>query len=219
MDEQAKVEYRGKAIIPCAGKGSRVGSPADGKEMMLDPRTNEPLINWSLGLARELQLKPVCILSTNKTKLAFHIRTQFPDADIIFHNPTQFEEWPHSVLASAEEWDNGLNLLILPDTRFTFNGRPTLDKYTPTFFTHMVNEPQKFGVVLEQTGGVLTAEKPEIGHGMEQAWGAIAFSKLVGTYLFTGYSTRNLWVIVPDAKVEKLTKFKDITRNGVVEEY
>lgn len=219
MEKQARVEYKGKAIIPCAGQGSRVGSPADGKEMLPDPRTGQPLINWTLQLCRELNLKPICILSTNKSKLAFHIRTQFPEAEICFHNPTEFEEWPHSVLSSIEHWDEKLNMLILPDTRFTFFARPVLKPSIPVFYTHMVTEPQKFGVVLEQTGGVLTAEKPEIGHGFEQAWGAIAFSKLVGTYLFTGYSTRNLWVIVPDAQVERLSKFKDITRNGVIEEY
>lgn len=212
------MNFIGKAIIPCAGRGSRVGSPPDGKEMMLDPMTNEPLINYSLKQAKQLNLQPVCIVNYAKTKLIEHIKTNFPEAIMCMHDPQVWEEWPHSVLASQVHWHPTTNLLMLPDTRFSFKETPEIhNKYT-IFFTHKVKDPSKFGIVIDLGSAVWTAEKPVEDDKLLNAWGLIKFTE-IDEYIFHTYCIKGQWTEVPKAKTVELESYKDITRNGYIERY
>lgn len=217
---EIKPTYVGRAIIPCAGKGTRMGSPEGGKELLPDPNTGEPLIYYSLRVARQHSLQPVCIVSPDKTELMFVIKRFSPDSIIVVQQPKEGTEWPHSVLFSEKHWHNDVNLLILPDTRFNSQViRPWNDGYTH-FYTHKTDEPEKFGIVKWNiNGGLDTAEKPTGLTGSHYHWGLIKFNKTVGKQLFTCYSNRNKWTTIKPSVMIPLWKFVDITRTGKLEAY
>lgn len=218
------------AIIPCSGKGTRVGSPEDGKEMLLDPVTGLPLIHYSVKLALECGFKPVIIYSSNKTKLRAYLVKEFGEGVCIFtkHDPKGNEEWPHSVLSAEKHWGR-LNVLILPDVRFsppieTLLGiKALIKKNEAAFATVNVEDGSKFAVVKEDANGIIyTAEKPKSLSGKTaQAWGLIGFTKKRGRLIFSAYTRFQAWIGMPKEKVGilKLAWFKDITRDGKVEEY
>jgi dTDP-glucose pyrophosphorylase len=220
------------ALIPCAGRGTRVGSPVEGKELLLDPVTKRPLIYYSIKLAIANELKPIIIYSSNKTKLRQYIIDEFGPKACIFvkHDPKGWEEWPHSILSSEKHWGR-LNVVILPDTRFS-NPAVTInaikeqlkkERKLVSFATINVEDGSKFAVVKpEENGIILTAEKPKKLSGKSaQAWGLIGFTRETGRHLLHAYTMFNAWMGFPKDNVGllKLEWFKDITRNGIVEEY
>lgn len=221
------MQFRGRAIIPAAGKGTRVGSPVDGKEMMLDPVTGKPLINWALDLALANGLKPCVIVSSNKTLLNSHIIFNYPDADLLIHDPSETEEWPDTVLVSEPLWMD-LNVLILPDTRFNkdiVQKLVDIDQKTTVFAfaTHKVSHPTKFGIIRNlSTNMVQIAEKPRTKYAGNTAWGLIAWtSNLHAKGLFDAFRTRGKWLSLRHESIQqfKLEFFKDITRSGEIETY
>lgn len=215
-----KRHYLGRAIIPCAGKGTRMGSPVGGKELLPDPITGEPLINYSLKVAAHYMLQPVCIVSPDKTELMFHIKRVNPESIIVVQTPPEGSEWPTSILASQKHWHNDVNFLILPDTRFNYELLEPWNDGLTHFYASTTQEPDKFGIVRIVSGQrVTTAEKPTGLTGTQLNWGVIKFNKTVGKQLFKCYSERNKWITIDQAKIVPLFKFVDITRTGKLEPY
>ena len=104
-----------KAIIPCAGYGTRMNlEPTESKEMLIDPITNEPIIKYHLDLCDTYGLDPVIITRPEKTDLIDYCTSAGAEI-VLFANPP--DEWPDSILASYYAWD-ATNILLLPDTRF-----------------------------------------------------------------------------------------------------
>lgn len=229
MKQKSKLNpYR--AIIPCSGKGTRMGRPKDGKEMLTDPVTKKPLVYWSIMKALRSGWLPIVILNSKKTKLKNYLSKEFGrKIRIVFHDPQPWEEWPHSVLSSQKYWGKW-NILLLPDTRFPnpldyLKGAKQVKKVDLLFFTHKVDDGSKFGVVFPPQDGIIyTVEKPRSLEGKPaSAWGLIGFTKDTGALLFRSYAVRNMRLGLHTSKFNingtSLKWFKDITRTGVLERY
>lgn len=221
------------AIIPAAGKGTRMGSPVDGKEMLIDPVTGRPMIDFAIMAAEDLDCTRIVVAIEQGTKpnLVSHIQLTFPHVHIMMTKPEG--EWPSTVLQTEQFWDVEDNILILPDTRFN------VDEAKLLFERHLIKdanlsfallpgkvmEPEKYGVVvLHDVSGVpmYTMEKPDdVQEPNIAAWGVIAFESIAGHDLFTAYRVRGTPMRLSNLKVEYtyLSWFKDITRNGYVESY
>lgn len=219
-----------KAIIPCSGRGTRMGSPKDGKEMLKDPKTGKPLIYWPVMKALRAGFEPVLIINSKKTKLKNYLIKEFGKRiKIVIHDPQPWEEWPNSVLSSQKYWGKW-NVLMLPDTRFshpieTLKAFQTKELPDIMFATHKVDDGSKFGVIFPVISDIIyTAEKPKSLQGKPAlAWGLIGFTKEMGTRLFKTYAVRGVkfGILLSKFKLEALPLvwFKDITRTGVLERY
>jgi dTDP-glucose pyrophosphorylase len=208
-----------------------MGSPADGKEMLRDPLTDRPLVDYAIELALGQGLRPIIIISSEKTALKNHIKKTFPNkCTFVNHNPKEWEEWPHSLMAAEAHW--GLyNLIVLPDTRFEPKGAVVScmmkalqeDEKEVAFATHEVRGGSLFGVIKSGPyDTIMVAEKPNSFKGKDAtAWGLIGFNKANGIPLLEAFCLRGTWVGYPksDVCMVQLQWFKDITRKGVVEEY
>lgn len=221
------------AIIPAAGKGTRVGSPVDGKELMMDPMTGRPLIDFAILAAEDAGCDKIVVAIQKGTKplLQAHLANTFPA--VVVHLTEPANEWPDTVLQTKDHWDDFNNIVILPDTRYNTNELKHLcekhaegvDTLTFACLPGKIMEPEKFGIIALHEfslAPLFTVEKPtSISEANITAWGLIAFNKHSGYKLFTAYSTRGQ--IHPlSASVTQLlylSWFKDVTRNGYVETY
>ena len=91
-----------KAIIPCAGFGTRMAmQPNQSKEMLTDPVTGKYLIDYSLDLCYKYKIKPVVISRLEKEDLNSYLRSK---------NVTHIslkeagKEWAQTVLKSQGLW-------------------------------------------------------------------------------------------------------------------
>ena len=215
-------------IIPAAGRGTRMGSPKDGKEMLIVPKEKRPLIDWSIEHATKTADKVVLITSPEKYLLRNHVRMLWPKVVHVTIEPQG--EWPDTVLASASEWTER-NLLMLPDARFEpveyIKELPAYIDHVHTFAAFAIQrikleEVCKFGIVNASTRE--TVEKPviyepETTHNWG-AWGLIAFTPVMGLQLFQTYSKPGTVLQLPRGCVTLyLNWYQDITRTGNLDDY
>ena len=211
-----------RAIIPCAGYGLRMNmDPSMSKELLIDPMTDQPLIQWSLYLCTKRGVKPLVITRAEKTDLIDYI-IKNTDADLLVLNNIK-GEWPNTILRSKNLWfDN--NILILPDTRFKLKKiiKTIKDKLEDNndlvFACHEVDNISKWGAI--DNINKRFCEKPtETTPGL--AWGLIGFKKEVGEELFSLMSHRHEWLRMSSCDFEtvKLNSFTDLTRTGKIETY
>lgn len=213
-------------IIPAAGSGTRMGSPPHGKELMTDPVTQEPLINWSIKLALDAGHRVVVPVLFNKHGLISYLIHTFGkriNLQILMEQPT---EWPGTILGARKYWGSK-NLLLLPDVRFKptsiVTKLPSLlepKKVGIAFATHEVGDPSLFGIVDmdEEHGIAYVSEKPRRSD-CYTAWGLIAFDNLAGPKLFRTYLEPGTWGTTERVATVKLESFIDITRTGKVLSY
>ena len=205
-----------KAIIPCAGFGTRMGMNShESKEMLDDPVTGKKVIDYSLDLCEKYDLDPIVVTRAQKMDLITHLNNRKVEVQI--YEPEG--EWAKSVLATFGNW-NDKNILLLPDTRFSPESalgeiRLKLFNHDLVFGIHRPEVKTPWGVVEHSDGTIWTAEKPSRDI---TAWGIIGFSKVEGTQLFTHYMTSNDFAQFKGATVS-LDKFVDITRSGRLEKY
>jgi dTDP-glucose pyrophosphorylase len=208
-----------RAIIPCAGYGTRMNmQPHESKEMLL--YNGFPMINYALDLCKAVDIDPVLIIRPEKRELMRHIEFNYGRSFVQQYTPTG--EWPQTILDSKDLWGYN-NILILPDTRFT-PARPTLvnminllyhnDPFA-VFATHKVRDPQNWGVVRKYKDGRLNiAEKPTgVIEGVTyDAWGLIGFNRYNGVELFSKFLTPGKWQDIPLSELIPLSSFRDVTR-------
>ena len=221
------------AIIPAAGKGTRMGSPVEGKELMIDPISGRPLIDYAILAAEDVGATRIVVAIEQGTKpqLQEYIRATFPQ--VYIHLGKQEGEWPSTVLQTIDHWDDHDNVLILPDTRYNVQElhhlvtkhADTSDHITYALLPGNVMEPEKYGVVyLHEVSDqpLWTEEKPQdVNWPNIAAWGLIAFNKQRGQELMEAYTVRGRTYPLSTLSVGTmyLSWFKDITRNGYVETY
>ena len=176
-------------IVPCAGFGTRVGSPP-AKELLVNPSTQRPLIDHSLSVAQNHHWNKVFITRPEKKILMDYVTNWEVSQKI----KTQWvivqktAEWPESVLKSAEFWSEK-NILILPDTSWDPAGIENeivrqLDYFDVCYGLFDVPDKQTWGTVSIQEGALQLCEKPFNANSDFKAWGLIAFKKNVGKILF-----------------------------------
>ncbi len=202
-----------RAIIPCAGFGTRMNmKPNESKEMLLDS-DGQHLIDHILMLCNIYNLKPLIITRAEKIDLIEYCDKRGIETLII----SPFGEWPDTILASESKWHTN-NILILPDTRFEPTSiiaqleQDLLNGARASIALHTITDATKWCVI--QNYDII--EKPDLSLS-SMAMGLIAFNKHEGYRLFKTISKRNNPYHLMDASFQYLTSFKDITRTGKIE--
>lgn len=203
-----------RAIIPCAGYGTRMNMALDkSKEMLEDPETKEPLINYSLNLCVKHNLAPLVITRAEKTDLLAHCATFGVATQII--EPKG--EWMNTVLMSQDMWHKH-NILILPDTRF--NSTDVIAEMKQdlelgahsSVALHEVQDAEKWCIVK----GYNLIEKSKHYPGKQWAFGLIAFTNYTGHGIFKQLKDEKV-AMLTQSSFHYLDDFKDLTRTGKIE--
>lgn len=204
-----------RAIIPCAGYGTRMNMlPNKSKEMLLDKEDwgignkGKPLIQYALTICKMFNLEPIVITRKEKTDL----RQYLFDNQVEFIDIEVEGEWPQTILKSKDHW-NMDNILILPDTRFSsLRCIEDIQKglklgNNAVMALHEVPDPNKWGIVEDY----LLFEKSKFIYTENQwAWGLIGFKGYYGVELFS--NMRDNGFELKDVGFTYLNDFQDITR-------
>lgn len=197
-----------KAIIPCAGFGTRMNMrPDESKELV--HYNGRPLIAHTIELCKETGLTPHLIIRDQKRDLIQYCEVNDIDYQIVL--PTK--EWNESLLQSQLYWDT-YNFLILPDTIFKPKSAIKSMKINLEFGVslalaiHKVDDVSKWGQV---TNGMIF-EKPSY-QTPGYAWGVMGFHKSMGHLLFSNlYKGGSIYI--PKTSYILLDEFKDVTRGN-----
>lgn len=211
-----------KAIIPCAGFGTRMGMKShEAKEMLIDPITGKYLIDYSLDLCYKYKIEPIVISRIEKEELNKYLRDKQVEHIVL---KTPGKEWAETVLKSQGLWGDK-NILLLPDTRFEpHNIIPKIIHDLTSNHTsagdlivavHEINpdDCNKWGTI---TGSTIY-EKCYIKTNL--AWGIIGWKNGIGSYLFLALYPESYYDLYDSIIYHKLDSFRDITRTGQLERY
>lgn len=219
-------------ILPCAGLGTRMNmKPNESKEMLPDPKTDKPLIDYSLDLCKKYDLQPLIITRKEKTDLIEYIDKRNNSENISLLTLSEINgEWPETILRSEPFWNEN-NILMLPDTRFEpdtiiesiknkLNEHTLFVKPRYVFGMHIVDVEIPWGLVenIQYMASTSVTEKPIKRF---RAWGVIGFKKNHGELLFQSQKQKNQQFCEHTPYVVEYTfdSFKDITRSGKLEDY
>lgn len=206
-----------KAIIPCAGYGTRMNmANYEAKELLIDPCIGKPIINWTLDLCTKYNLEPVIISRAEKKEFNKYVESKGANLKII--EPQG--EWSDTILEARPEWGDE-NVLLLPDFRFKFTDtlHELLSKLRSgnqsVYGIHEVRNVSKWGHITED----YLEEKPVFpGPGM--AWGVIGFTAAYGGQIFNACREKTkLYHLQGRTGFVRLDKGMDITRTGKVLNY
>lgn len=204
-----------RLIIPAAGLGSRMNMPNNqSKELLINPYTNEPLIEYSLDLADHFGISPLVITRIEKQDLIQYCAVRGIETMIIGVKG----EWANTVLQSKAWWDDD-NILVLPDTIFN-------DEYetikniknglnlgnNAVFALHRVRDVSNWGYI----NNYEITEKPIGNISVGFAWGLIGFKKTYGEKLFSALQTKNNPLQLENCGFTYLQSFNDLTRTGKI---
>jgi len=201
-----------KALIPACGYGTRVGMlPHQSKELIIDPGTNQPLIQWHLDICKKYNIEPLVIVRKEKIELIEYCKQQ--NVQYVVIEPEG--EWPNTILKAKDHWGDA-NILLLPDTRWSdenvlVNIKKSLQNHKSfAIAKHWVTDGDKWGMLRNSDGYDIIMEKsPSLRIGW--AWGILGFNKKVGENLFSALLCEKQYRI-EDRQFFILRWFKDITR-------
>ncbi len=197
-----------KAIIPAAGRGTRMGMKFnESKEMIIEK--DKYIIDYSLDLCEKHNIDPLIITRKEKIDLIEYTKDY---EQLVLEEPTS--EWPETILKSKHLWAEN-NILILPDTRFfptdiivTMEKELKSNKKELVVAVHKVQNGSEWGCIRFYS----MCEKPK-DKSPSYAWGLLGFKKNYGEELFENMSKRHVWFdISKDCSVINLQSFNDITR-------
>lgn len=205
-----------RAIIPCAGLGTRMKMKHnESKEMLHDPTFAGLVIDYSLDLCQEFNLNPLVVTRKEKTDLIQYCAIKNIETMII--EPEG--EWTNTVYISNDYWEKH-NILILPDTRFQ---SPSVIEYMKrdlengakcSVALHKVTDPERWCIVNDY----ILYEKPDFDLTYAYAMGLIAFDNIEGQYIFPALE-KDKTAVPKNMSFQYLDSFKDITRSGIIERY
>jgi dTDP-glucose pyrophosphorylase len=177
-----------KAIIPCAGFGTRMRMlPHEAKELILDESGN-PTIEWSLSICNKYNIEPIIV--TRPEKIEFNEYLKDKGITYVFDEGKSVGT---SLLKTKDYWGE-YNIIILPDTRFDYD-----DKFFINIFKSMeagndsvfalfnVTDYQNWGIICNN----VFFEKPKNKfekYDYAYAWGTIAFKRSTGEDLLKSYN-------------------------------
>lgn len=204
-----------RVIIPCAGYGTRMGmEPDKSKELLINPGTNKPLIDYSLFICKIYGYDPFVITRREKTDLIDYL----DEKNVEYMFSTGTGEWMDSILQTEQHWEEH-NLLVFPDTRFS-NITTILEMEqdmklgcNASIALHKVTDPSKWCVV-DQFGRLLEKFNPHSFSPQNHwAFGLIMFSRKYGYPLFNGLSVDKHFRL-ENTSFKYLNSFIDLTRTG-----
>jgi dTDP-glucose pyrophosphorylase len=204
-----------KAIIPCAGFGTRMKMPShEAKELIPDENGN-PTIEWSLNICKKYDIEPIIVTRPEKEEF----NTYLDDKNIKY----VFDEGKSvgvSLLKSKPHWGD-YNIILLPDTRFDYD-----DKFFINIFKSMkagndsmfalfnVTDYHNWGIICNNT----FYEKPKRIFTEEDnafAWGVISFTKEYGETLLNSYNLTSEPLILSNPGYMFIENFRDISRKYI----
>lgn len=196
-----------RAIIPCAGFGTRMNMPKNkSKELML--YRGRPIIEYTLEICSIYKLKPLVITRGEKTDLIKYCDKN--DIDCLEIKPEG--EWADTVIKSQMFWREH-NVLMLPDTVWSPISAIEQIKFNLQmgvglcFGMHSVDDVSKWGSINDQ---YLYEKRNQTSPGY--AWGVIGFTQSHGRRLFKHLANSTWPFCIDRAAYVKLDSFKDVTR-------
>ncbi len=205
-----------RVLVPAAGFGKRAGSPP-AKELLPDPETGRPLIEFALERAREANAEPLVITRSAKVELVAALVEY--GVETLSIEPSR--EWPDTLLQAEAQWCEH-NLVLLPDTRYA-----PLDAAEKMFralkggadvvyATFDVEDFSTWGVIAKSGEAWSLAEKPAAASAGAMAWGIFGFQRGAGRALLEAKleSTvdHNWKLLRGEVATINLNSFVDLTR-------
>jgi dTDP-glucose pyrophosphorylase len=205
-------DNRPRAIIPCAGFGTRMGMKNDeSKEMLIDPGTGKPIIDWCLDLCQQFDLLPKILVREEKKDLIEHVKSRGAE---VCRVQLRGRDWADTIVTG---WSHHTrNILLLPDTRFDNPGAIEQILTHLTLGTmmvlgiHTVPDPENWGIVAHYK----VFEKPK-SIKSKIAWGVIGYNGFCPSahMFFRDINDMKIGALYNASFVE-LQNFRDITRAG-----
>jgi dTDP-glucose pyrophosphorylase len=204
-----------KALIPCAGFGTRMRmAPHQAKELLPDENGN-PTIEWSLNICKENNIEPIII--TRPEKEEFNKYLDKHNITYVFDEGNSVGE---SLLKTQPYWD-ATNIVILPDTRFDYSKNFFIDTdkcmkagNNYVFGLFEVSDPHNWGIICNN----VFFEKPKhqfSKYDYAYAWGTIAFKKSKGEALLKSYNLVSKPFELTNAGYLFIDNFRDISRKYI----
>ena len=204
-----------KAIIPCAGFGTRMKMlPHQAKELLPDEDGN-PTINWSLNVCEKYDIEPIIVTRPEKQEF-----NDFLSQKKITYIFDEGKSVGTSILQTKEYWGD-YNIILLPDTRFEYD-----DKFFINIFKSMevgndsmfalfsVEDYSNWGIICNNT----FYEKPKRHFTKEDkafAWGVIGFKKEYGETLLNSYNLTSEPLKLNKPGYLFINNFRDISRKYI----
>ena len=204
-----------KALIPCAGFGTRMRmAPHQAKELLPD-ETGAPTIEWSLNICKENNIEPIII--TRPEKEEFNKYLDKHNITYVFDEGNSVGE---SLLKTQPHWD-ATNIVLLPDTRFDYPKNFFIDTdkcmkagNNYVFGLFEVSDYPNWGIICNN----VFFEKPKnqfTEYDYAYAWGTIAFKKSKGEALLNSYNLVSKPFELTNAGYLFIDNFRDISRKYV----
>lgn len=203
-----------RAIIPAAGLGTRMGMlPNQSKELLIDPVTNQPLIQWHFNYCAKYNLIPLVVTRKEKTDLIDYCNKQ--GVQVLVVEPKG--EWYDTIQQSKPYWEE-MNVVLFPDSKFTDDDKKMNEFFQSLDFKFIeccfgvqeVEDSSKWCVVTEE--GIF--EKTKQGPGTA----IVVFGFKKRTNLFLELS-QNKTTHIKYYHTFNINNFTDLTRTGVIEKF
>lgn len=204
-----------KALIPCAGFGTRMKMlPHESKELLPDENGN-PTIEWSLNLCSKHNIEPIIITRPEKEEF-----NKYLDDKNIMYVYDEGKSVGTSLLKTKEHWGD-YNIILLPDTRFDYPENLFTDMFKCMkvgndcmFALFNVEDYSNWGIICNNT----FYEKPKRLFTKDDnafAWGIIGFKKLYGETLLNNYNLISPPLPLSNPGYMFIENFRDISRKYI----
>jgi len=204
-----------KALIPCAGYGTRMRmQPHEAKELLPD-ETGKPTIEWSLNICKKYNIDPVVITREEKKEFIQYLEKN--NIEYIIGGGASTGE---SILNAKKYWDK-YNIMILPDTRFDYPESLFNDMLKSMqvgndcmFALFKVTDYNNWGIICNNT----FYEKPKYPFepiDNAYAWGLIGFRYEYGTTLLRSYNLTSNPLKLSNPGYVYIENFRDISRKYI----
>jgi dTDP-glucose pyrophosphorylase len=201
-----------KAIIPCAGFGTRMKMlPHESKELLPDENGN-PTIEWSLNICKRYNIEPIIVTRPEKKEF-----NNFLDQRNITYVFDEGKSVGISILQTKEHWSD-YNIILLPDTRFEYDDNFFINIFKAMeagndsmFALFNVDDYSNWGIICDN----IFYEKPKKVFTKEDkvyAWGVIGFRKQYGEILFNSYNLTSPPLCLSNPGYLFINNFRDISR-------
>lgn len=150
-----------KAILPVAGKGTRLRPLAHTYPKALIPVAGRPMVDWILEplIAAGLQ-EAVFIVGWLGDEIERHVRAEYPGLSLRFVPQGETLGLGHAVSLGLDEGE-GEVFIVLGDTLFETDVRAIVDAPHSVLGVKEVADPRRFGVAEVQDGRITRlVEKP-----------------------------------------------------------
>jgi len=202
-----------KALIPCAGFGTRMRMlPHEAKELLPDDQGN-PTIDWCLNICNKYNIEPIIVTRPEKEEF-----NKYLDDRNIKYVFDEGKAVGNSLLKTKEYWGD-YNIVILPDTRFEYDENFFINIFEcmklgndSVFALFKVEDYYNWGIISNNT----FYEKPKAQFTKTAyAWGVFGFTKEYGETLLNSYNLTSPPLSLTNPGYLFIKNFRDISRKYI----